>query len=158
MILLGVSYGKNIVAICEMDGSVLWKHDTAGPQRGHTGHHDIHLLDNGNILFHDTWTKTQEITLDRKVVWEYESARENGNEGRRVDVHAFKRYADGSTMIAESGVGRFLHVAKDGKKIKESIRAKACTYVRTYVPTSVYGAPTYVCTHTRAYVHTSVRT
>ncbi len=119
LVLLGVSYGKNIVAICEMDGSVLWKHNTDGPKRGHTGHHDIHLLPSGNILFHDTWTKTQEITLGKEVVWEYESARENGNEGKRVDVHAFKRYADGSTMIAESGVGRFLHVDKKGKKIKE---------------------------------------
>ena len=119
LVLLGVSYGKNIVAICEMDGSVLWKHDTAGPKRGHTGHHDIHLLPSGNILFHDTWTKTQEITLGKKVVWEYESAKENGNAGKRVDVHAFNRYADGSTMIAESGVGRFLHVDRNGKKIKE---------------------------------------
>ena len=119
LVLLGVSYGKNVVAICEMDGSVLWKHNTDGPKRGHTGHHDIHLLPSGNILFHDTWTKTQEITLGKEVVWEYESARENGNEGKTVDVHAFKRYADGSTMIAESGVGRFLHVDKKGKKIKE---------------------------------------
>ena len=119
LVLLGVSYGKNLVAICEMDGTVLWKHDTAGPKRGHTGHHDIHLLDNGNILFHDTWTKTQEITLAKEVVWEYESRTANGNKGKRVDVHAFKRFADGSTMIAESGVGRFLHVDKEGKKIRE---------------------------------------
>ncbi|MFT4546276.1 MAG: hypothetical protein ACI8XO_002653 [Verrucomicrobiales bacterium] len=119
LILVGASYGKNVVAICDSEGKVLWKHDTAGPEQGHTGHHDVHLLPNGNILFHDTWTKTQEITLDKKVVWEYESAKANGNEGKRVDVHAFKRFADGSTMIAESGVGRFLHVDKDGKKIKE---------------------------------------
>jgi outer membrane protein assembly factor BamB len=53
------------------------------------------------------------------VVWEYESAKENGNAGKRVDVHAFARFPDGSTMIAESGVGRFIHVDKNGKKIKE---------------------------------------
>lgn len=119
LVLVGASYGKNVLAICESDGTVLWKHDTAGPKRGHTGHHDVHLLANGNILFHDTWTKTQEITLSKRVVWEYESAKENGNAGKRVDVHAFKRLSDGSTMIAESGVGRFLHVDKDGKKVKE---------------------------------------
>lgn len=119
LILVGASYGKNVLAICDSKGEVLWRHDTAGPQRGHTGHHDVHLLDNGNILFHDTWTKTSEITLDKKVVWEYESAKENGNEGKRVDVHAFKRLADGSTMIAESGVGRFIHVDKDNKVLKE---------------------------------------
>lgn len=119
LVLVGASYGKNVLAICDSKGEVLWKHDTAGPQRGHTGHHDLHLLANGNILFHDTWTKTQEITLEKKVVWEYESAKENGNAGKRVDVHAFARFPDGSTMIAESGVGRFIHVDQNGKKIKE---------------------------------------
>lgn len=119
LVLVSASYGKNVVAICEPDGTVLWKHDTAGPQQGHTGHHDLHLLENGNILFHDTWTKTQEITLGKEVVWEYESATANGNEGKRVDVHAFKRFPDGSTMIAESGVGRFIHVDADGKQLKQ---------------------------------------
>lgn len=114
LVLVGASYGKNVLAICEADGTVLWKHDTAGPQRGHTGHHDVHYLKSGNILFHDTWTKTQEITLGKKVVWEYESAKANGNEGKRVDVHAFARFPDGSTMIAESGIGRFIHVDKKG--------------------------------------------
>lgn len=114
LVLVGASYGKNVLAICEADGTVLWKHDTAGPQRGHTGHHDLHYLNSGNILFHDTWTKTQEITLGKKVVWEYESAKANGNEGKRVDVHAFARFPDGTTMIAESGIGRFIHVGKKG--------------------------------------------
>ncbi|MDG2321911.1 MAG: PQQ-binding-like beta-propeller repeat protein [Akkermansiaceae bacterium] len=114
LVLVGASYGKNVLAICEADGTVLWKHDTAGPQRGHTGHHDLHYLKSGNILFHDTWTKTQEITLGKKIVWEYESAKANGNEGKRVDVHAFARFPDGSTMIAESGIGRFIHVDKKG--------------------------------------------
>ena len=114
LVLVGASYGKNVLAICEADGTVLWRHDTAGPQRGHTGHHDVHYLKSGNILFHDTWTKTQEITLGKKVVWEYESAKANGNEGKRVDVHAFARFPDGSTMIAESGIGRCIHVDKKG--------------------------------------------
>src|SRR5690606_36042168 len=62
LVLLGASYGKNVLAICDADGKVLWKYDTAGPtapQKGHAGHHDVHLLANGNILFHDSWTKTQ---------------------------------------------------------------------------------------------------
>ena len=59
---------------------------TAGPQRGHTGHHDAHLLPNGNILFHDTWTTLKEITLDKKVVWEYDYFNSNGNKGKRVDA------------------------------------------------------------------------
>lgn len=115
LILASASYGKNIIVICDLNGKVLWQHKTAGPQRGHTGHHDIHMLENGNILFHDTWTKTQEITLDGKVVWSYDSATANGNKGKRVDVHAFQRLANGNTMIVESGVGRIIEVDKDGK-------------------------------------------
>ena len=51
LVLVGVSYGKNLLAITDADGKVIWQYKTAGPQRGHTGHHDVHLLPNGNILF-----------------------------------------------------------------------------------------------------------
>lgn len=115
LVLASASYGKNVIAICDADGTVLWKHDTAGPKRGHAGHHDLHLLDNGNILYHDSWTKLTEMTLDRKVVWTYDSARMNGNEGKRVDVHAFGRLPNGRTWIAESGVGRIIEVDPAGK-------------------------------------------
>ena len=119
LVLVGASYGKNVLAICESDGTVIWKHDTAGPQKGHAGHHDVHLLPNGNILFHDSWTKTQEITLGKEVVWEYDSATMNGNEGKKVDVHAFDRLSNGETVIVESSVGRIIHVDQDGKLIKQ---------------------------------------
>jgi hypothetical protein len=61
-------------------------------------------------LFHEDWTVTKEITLDKKVVWSYDSATMNGNKGKRVDVHAFQRLPNGLTMIAESGVGRIIEV------------------------------------------------
>ncbi len=115
LVLLGASYGKNVLAICEADGTVLWKHDTAGPEKGHAGHHDVHLLKNGNILFHDSWVKTKEITLGKEVVWEYDSATANGNEGKKVDVHAFARLENGDTVIVESNVGRIIHVDPQGK-------------------------------------------
>ena len=73
LVLIGASYGNNVLAICDSKGEVLWKYDTEGPQKGHAGHHDVHLLPNGNILFHDSWTITKEITLGKKVVWEYEA-------------------------------------------------------------------------------------
>lgn len=117
LVLVGASYGKNIVAITDADGKVLWQHKTAGPKKGHTGHHDIHLLPNGNILFHDTWTTLKEITLDKKVVWEYDSANSNGNKGKRVHVHAFARLEDGNTVIVESGVGRIIEVNSCGKLV-----------------------------------------
>ena len=79
LVLVGASYGKNVLAICEADGTVLWQHDTAGPAKGHTGHHDVHLLPGGNILFHDTLTKTQEITLGKEVVWGFDELDLVGN-------------------------------------------------------------------------------
>ncbi len=115
LVLASASYGKNIVAICDADGKVLWSHATAGPKTGHAGHHDIQFLDNGNLLFHDNWTTTVEMTLDKKVVWTYDSGTMNGNKGKRVEVHAFQRLADGRTLITESGVGRIIEVDKVGK-------------------------------------------
>src|SRR5207237_1027699 len=115
LILASASYGNNIVAICDADGKVLWSHKTAGPKTGHAGHHDLQFLDNGNILFHENWTTIIEMTLDKKVVWTYDSSTMNGNKGKPVDVHAFRRLPSGLTMIAESGVGRIIEVDGDGK-------------------------------------------
>lgn len=123
LVLASASYGKNIVAICDADGKILWSHKTAGPKTGHAGHHDIQLLDNGNILFHENWTTIIEMTLDKKIVWTYDSSKANGNQGKRVEVHAFQRLANGVTMIAESGVGRIIEVDKDGK-IRAEIKLK----------------------------------
>lgn len=123
LVLASASYGKDIVAICDTNGKILWSHKTAGPKTGHAGHHDIQLLDNGNILFHDTWTKLIEMTLDKKVVWTYDSAIRNGNKGKNVHVHAFQRLPNGDTMIVESGVGRIIEVDKNGK-IKRKVELK----------------------------------
>jgi outer membrane protein assembly factor BamB len=117
LVLVSASYGKNIVAICDADGKPIWEYKTVGGQGGHAGHHDVHMLPNGNILFHDSWTHTLEITLDKKIVWEYDSAKQNGNGG--VDVHAFARLANGNTMIVESGRGRIIHVDPAGTLVKE---------------------------------------
>ena len=119
LVLVGASYGNNILAICNKDGDPIWQFKTEGPKRGHTGHHDVHLLSNGNILFHDTWTSVKEITLDKKIVWEYDCAKSNGNEGKRVDVHAFARLKNGNTVIVESGVGRVIEVDSKGKLIHQ---------------------------------------
>lgn len=111
LILLGASYGKNIIAICEPDGTVLWQHKTGGPKNGHTGHHDVQLLADGNILFHDSWSVTSEITPRREIVWTHDS--------KGANVHAFQRLTNGHTMIAESGLGRIVHLDQNGKINKE---------------------------------------
>ena len=119
LVLVGASYQKNILAICNARGKVLWSCQTAGPAKGHAGHHDIQLLSNGNILFHDSWTGLKEMTLDKQVVWSYDSATMNGNAGKRVDVHAFKRLPNGNTVIVESGVGRIIEVDAQGKLVHQ---------------------------------------
>ena len=80
--------------------------------------HDLHLLPDGHLLFQDGWTRIVEINADRNVVWEYE-AQGGGNTGRPVEVHAFQRLADGTTMIVESGTARIIEVGRDGRIQKE---------------------------------------
>ncbi len=117
LVLVSASYGKNILAICDAQGKVVWSYKTSGPTQGHSGHHDVHLLANGNILYHDSWTNLTELTLEKKVVWAYDSATMNGNHDKQVDVHAFARLPNGHTMIAESGAGRIIEVDRDGKLV-----------------------------------------
>ena len=47
LVLVSASYGKNILAITEANGDVIWSHKTAGQAKGHAGHHDVHMLSNG---------------------------------------------------------------------------------------------------------------
>ena len=43
-----------------------------GPSpRALTAIHDAHVLPNGNVLLQQGWTKIQEVTRDKKVVWEW---------------------------------------------------------------------------------------
>jgi len=52
-------------------------------------------------------------------VWEYDASTQNGNVGRRVEVHSFQRLANGATMIAESGTARIIEVDRAGQLLKE---------------------------------------
>jgi len=55
----------------------------------------------------------------RKVVWTYDSTKANGNEGKRVEVHAFQPLENGNVMIVESGPARIIEVDREGKMQKE---------------------------------------
>ena len=118
LVLVSASYGKNVLAITEANGDVIWSYKTTGQEKGHAGHHDVHLLANGNILFHETWQDVKEINLKKKIVWSYDCASANGNQGKRVNVHAFSRLANGNTQIVESAVGRVIDVDANGKKVR----------------------------------------
>jgi hypothetical protein len=110
LFLVSASYGKNVIALCERDGSVFWQRKTGGPERGHAGHHEVQMLENGNILFHDDWDTVKEMKLDGTVVWSYKSS----------NVHAFTRMPNGNTMIAESGTGRIIVVDSQGKLVSQT--------------------------------------
>lgn len=82
--------------------------------------HDLHYLSNGNVLLQTNWTRIVEVDpKTNKVVWEYDSAKANGNAGKKIEVHAFQRLENGSTMIAESGVSRIIEVDSSGKVVHE---------------------------------------
>ena len=100
------------LAIVAPDGSLEWELKVGAI-------HDAHLLPNGNILTQQGWTRIVEVTPDKKTVWEYDAAKSNGNDGKKVEVHAFQRLADGATMIAESGPARIIEVDKGGKLLRE---------------------------------------
>ena len=101
------------IAIIDAAGKTEWEYKI-GPL------HDLHVLANGHVLFQTNWTHLVEVDpKTNKVVWEYESARQNGNAGRAIEVHAFQRLDDDLTMIAESGVSRIIEVDRAGKLLRE---------------------------------------
>ncbi len=100
------------LAIIAADGTVEWETKT-GPI------HDAQLLLGGNILLQQDWTHVVELTPSHTVAWEYDAAKNNGNEGKKVEVHSFQRLEDGTTLIAESGPARLIEVEKDGSLLRE---------------------------------------
>ena len=98
------------IAIIAPDGSVEWEIPV-------TAIHDATVLPNGNVLLQQGWTLVQEVTPDRKVVWQYDAAK--ANPGKPVEVHAFQRLPGGLTMIVESGPARILEVDTTGAVKRE---------------------------------------
>ena len=101
---------KKHVAIVDRDGRVEWEAPTT------VDVHDLARLPNGNVLYPTDMTTIVEMTPAHEVVWQYESKPEPGVD--RVEVHAFQRLADGSTMIAESGNRRIIEVDPSGHIVK----------------------------------------
>jgi hypothetical protein len=103
---------KGHVALVGKDGKVEWEVECK------YNSHDIHLLPNGNFLLHTGPATVTEMTPDKKVVWRYEAKPACDNKGR-VEVHAFQRLPDGTTMVAESGNRRIVEVDRDGKIVRQ---------------------------------------
>ena len=102
------------LGIVRPDGTLEWEIPV-------TAIHDAEMLRNGNLLLQQGWTKIQEVTRDKKVVWEYDA--QKANPGKPVEVHAFQRVNNGLTMIVESGPARIIEVDSAGK-IQHEIQLK----------------------------------
>ena len=109
--------GNNKLAVVNQDGKIEWEMKWGGI-------HDIHVLPSGNIMVQERNRKIVEIDpKTRKVVWSYDCTKENGNQGKRIEAHAFQPLANGHIMIAESGAGRIIEIDRQGK-IHHQIKLK----------------------------------
>lgn len=105
--------GNDRLAIVDEEGKTTWEMRWGGI-------HDIHVLDNGHILVQQGAATVAEIDPEaKKVVWSYDASKNNGNAGKRVEVHAFQPLGEGKLMIAESGPARIIEIDRDGKLLKE---------------------------------------
>jgi hypothetical protein len=105
--------GNGKLAIVSADGKVEWEMPWGGI-------HDIHVLANGHIMAQQNMQKIVEIDPEaKKIVWTYDAAKSNGNNGKRIEVHAFQPLDNGRIMIAESGVARIIEIDRDGKIHRE---------------------------------------
>ncbi len=96
-------YEKKIAAVVNADNSV-------GLSVPIKAIHDAQPLPNGNWLLQTTFTEVIEVDSKGKEVWKYKPSSENG----KVEIHAFRRLANGLTMVAESGTTRIVEVNREG--------------------------------------------
>ncbi len=102
---------KGRVAVIDKDGKTAWEHKI-------NGLHDLHVLPNGRVLLQASWTEV--VELDQKtgdIVWSYEAKDRPENSGKRLEIHAFQRLENGTTMVAESGPGNIIELDKDLKVV-----------------------------------------
>ena len=98
---------KSRVAIIGENGKTEWEHKIGGL-------HDLHVLPSGNVLLQTSWTEVAEINpATNEIVWQYDSMKRPENAGKRLEIHAFQRLPNGSTMVAESGPGNVIEVDND---------------------------------------------
>jgi hypothetical protein len=104
--------GNGRLAQVNGEGAISWEMKFGGI-------HDIYKLENGNILTVRGFQEVIEIDPEsNEVVWSYDAAKSNGNEGKRVEIHAIQPLEDGRVMIAESGPARIIEIDRDGKLLK----------------------------------------
>ena len=96
-------YVQGKVFIISPAGQVVWEY------AGATNCNDVWALPNGNLLF-NTGHGVKEVTREKKIVFQYESASE---------IYACQRLTNGNTFVGECNAGRLLEVDPAGKIVKE---------------------------------------
>lgn len=98
---------KHRVAIIDENGKTEWEHKIAGL-------HDLHVLPGGHVLLQTSWTEVAEINpANNETVWHYDAMKRPENTGKRLEIHAFQRLANGKTVVAESGPGNIIELDND---------------------------------------------
>jgi outer membrane protein assembly factor BamB len=69
---------------------------------------DVSILKNGNILL-CTKNKVLEITMDKKIVWEF---------NRKGEMHSAQRLDNGNTLVGHTSEGTVLEVNSGGKVVR----------------------------------------
>lgn len=100
--------GLNKIFVVGEDGKIEWEFPATFSQ-------DVWHLPNGNYLFSNV-RGAQEVTPDKKVVWEYKSP--DGTE-----VHNCQPLPGGNVMICEGGTKRLIEIGRDGQ-IKKEIKVE----------------------------------
>jgi outer membrane protein assembly factor BamB len=109
-----LTQGNGKLAIVDKNGALEWEMPWSGI-------HDLHLLSNGNIMVQEKMRAVVEIDpKSKKIVWRYDSATANGNQGKRVEVHAFQPLKNGNVMIVETGVRRIIEVNREGSIVNQT--------------------------------------
>lgn len=105
--------GNQRLAIVDRAGTIEWELPWGAI-------HDIHVRPGGNIMVQQGAAKVVEVDREtKKVVWSYDSAMQNGNAGKRIEVHSFQPLENDRVLIAESGAARLIEIDRSGKLLHE---------------------------------------
>lgn len=99
---------KRRIAIVNPDGSTDWTWENGAVA------HDMHLLENGNVLAPVARNAVVEVTPEKEIAWRWESKPAGQYDGK-VEIHGFQRLDNGLTMIAETGNKRIIEIDRKGK-------------------------------------------
>lgn len=111
---LAGDYETKVFAWVNADNSTRWEKPIQAI-------HDCQLLDNGHVLYQSSFQNVIELDGEGREVWRYEVTAVPP--AKRAEIHAFRRLANGLTMIAESGNRRIVEVDSAGE-IQHSIPLK----------------------------------